>query len=114
MKIHNKRELQNIAINHSADIDCIDFMKTYRKCISKSYCFFTTDTTSTADNTLIFRKNLLDSLMTLIGKTKNFDSKIKANQAQYYFDKEAAKIFALLFKELDKYKDLGYELEVKI
>ena len=56
MKIHNKRELQNIAINHSADIDCIDFMKTYRKCISKSYCFFTTDTTSTADNTLILGK----------------------------------------------------------
>ena len=52
--------------------------------------------------------------MTLIGKTKNFDSKIKANQGQYYFDKEAATIFALLSKELDKYKDLGYELEVKI
>ena len=27
MKINNKRELQNIAINHSADIDFKDFMK---------------------------------------------------------------------------------------
>ena len=27
MKINNKRELQNIAINHSADIDYIDFVK---------------------------------------------------------------------------------------
>ena len=27
MKINNKRELQNIAINHSADIDYQDFMK---------------------------------------------------------------------------------------
>ena len=30
MKIDNKRELQNIAINHSADIDYQDFMKIYR------------------------------------------------------------------------------------
>ena len=29
MKINNKRELQNIAINHSADIDYQDFMKIY-------------------------------------------------------------------------------------
>ena len=27
MKIHNKRELQNSAINHSADIDYKDFIK---------------------------------------------------------------------------------------
>ena len=32
MKIHNKRELQNIAINHSADIDYKDFLKIYRNC----------------------------------------------------------------------------------
>ena len=31
-KINNKRELQNIAINHSADIDYNDFMKIYREC----------------------------------------------------------------------------------
>ena len=30
MKINNRRELQNIAINHSADIDYNDFMKIYR------------------------------------------------------------------------------------
>ena len=30
MKINNKRELQIIAINHSADIDCQDFIKNYR------------------------------------------------------------------------------------
>ena len=29
-KLHNKRELQNIAINHSADIDYKDFIKIYR------------------------------------------------------------------------------------
>ena len=34
MKIHNKRKLQNIAADHSADIDYKDFMKIYRKCTS--------------------------------------------------------------------------------
>ena len=33
MKINNKRELQNIAINHSADIDYQDFTKIYRELI---------------------------------------------------------------------------------
>ena len=36
MKIPNRRELQNIAANHSADIDYKDFMKIYRKCTAKS------------------------------------------------------------------------------
>ena len=31
-KLNNKRELQNIAINHSADIDYKDFVKIYRDC----------------------------------------------------------------------------------
>ena len=32
MKTNNKRELQNIVINHSADIGYNDFMKIYREC----------------------------------------------------------------------------------
>ena len=31
MKIPNKRELQQIALNHSSDIDFKDFIKTYKK-----------------------------------------------------------------------------------
>ena len=62
MKIHNKRELQNVAINHSADIDYKDFMNIYRKCTSKPYSFLTIDTTLPADNPLRFRKNLLNPL----------------------------------------------------
>ena len=60
MKIHNKRELQNIAINHSADIDYKDFLKIYRKYTKESYSFLTIDTTLPADNSLKFRKSLLD------------------------------------------------------
>ena len=40
MKINNRRELQNIAINHSADIDYNDFVKIYRECTKEPYSFF--------------------------------------------------------------------------
>ena len=61
MKIHNKRELQQIAINHSADIDYKDFMKIYKNCTKEPYSFLTIDTTLPADNPLRFRKDLSDS-----------------------------------------------------
>ena len=44
-----QKELQNIAINHSADIDYKDFLNVYRKCASKPYSFLTIDTTLPAD-----------------------------------------------------------------
>ena len=44
MKINNRRELQNIAINHSADIDYNDFKKIYGECTKEPYYFLTTDT----------------------------------------------------------------------
>ena len=40
MKINNKKELQNIAINHSVDIDYKDFVKIYRECTKELYFFF--------------------------------------------------------------------------
>ena len=39
MKIPNKRELQQIAFNHSSDIDFQDFMNPYKKCTAKAYSF---------------------------------------------------------------------------
>ena len=61
MKINSKRELQNIAINHSADIDYKDFMKTYRECTREPYSFLTIDTMLPASDPLRFRKNLFGS-----------------------------------------------------
>ena len=43
MKINNKRELQNITINHSADIDYKYFVKIYRECTKELYSFLTID-----------------------------------------------------------------------
>ena len=62
MKINNKRELQNIATNHSADIDYKDFIKIYRECTKEPYNFLTIDTTLPASDPLRFRKNLFESL----------------------------------------------------
>ena len=56
MKIHNRRELQQIAIDHSADIDYKDFLKIYRNCTKEPYSFFTIDTTLPADDTMRFGK----------------------------------------------------------
>ena len=61
MNINNKRELQNVAINHSADIDYKDFMKIYRECTKEPYNFLTIDITLPASNLLRFRKNLFES-----------------------------------------------------
>ena len=40
MKIPNKRELQQIALNHSSDIDFKDFINIYKKCTVGPYSFF--------------------------------------------------------------------------
>ena len=59
MKIPNKRELQQIVLNHSSDIDFKDFMNIYKKFTTKPYSFLVNDTTLPSDDPLRFRKNLL-------------------------------------------------------
>ena len=54
MKINNRKELQNIAINHSANIDYKDFMKVYRECTKEPCNFLTIDTTLPASDPLRF------------------------------------------------------------
>ena len=54
MKINNRKEQQNIAINHSADIDYKDFIR-------EPFNFLTIDTTLPASNPLRFRKYLFDT-----------------------------------------------------
>ena len=61
MKINNRKELQNFAINHSADIHYNNFVRIYRECTRKLYSFLTIDTTLPASDPLRYRKNLLPS-----------------------------------------------------
>ena len=113
MKIQNKKELRNIATNHSANIDYKDFMRIYRKCIREPYSFLAIDTTLPVDNSLRFRKNLIFTI-TLTNKLKTLDDKIRANQAKYDVDRKTVKISALFSKELDKCEYLtGEDLQHK-
>ena len=59
MKIPNKRELQQITLNHSSDIGFKDFIKIYKKCAAEPYSFLVNDTTPPSDDPLRFRKSLL-------------------------------------------------------
>ena len=115
MKINNKRELQNIAINYSADIDYKDFMKIYRECTEEPYSFLTSDATLPASNPLRLRKNLFHSYKIIVAdQLKVLDRKVKRNEAQYDLDRKAAKISALSSNNLDKYEYLtGEDLELK-
>ena len=62
LKINSRRELQNLAFNHSVDIDYNDFIKIYRECTKEPFNFLTIDTTLPASNPLRFRKHLFESL----------------------------------------------------
>ena len=59
-ELNNKRELQNIVINHSADIDYKDFVKICRDCTKEPYNFLIVDTTQPIDKR--FKKNFNDPL----------------------------------------------------
>ena len=60
MKIPNKREPQQIAINYLSVIGFKGFMKIYKKCIAKLYTFLANDTTFLSDNVVCFIQNLLE------------------------------------------------------
>ena len=59
MKIPNKRGLQQIASNHSSDIEFKGFMKIYKDYTAEPYLFLMNDTTLSLYNPLRFRKSLL-------------------------------------------------------
>ena len=60
MKILNKIELQEIALNHSSDINAKDFIKIYKIYTAKPYSFLVNDATLASDNPSRFRKNIFN------------------------------------------------------
>ena len=60
MKIPNKRELQQIALNHSSGINSKDLIKFYKKYTAEPYSLLVNDATLASDNPLKFRKSLFD------------------------------------------------------
>ena len=63
MKIPSKRELQQIALNHSSNIDFRDFIMIYKKGTAEPYSFLVNDATVASDNPLRFRKNLFQHII---------------------------------------------------
>ena len=72
MKIPNKRELEQIAINHSSDVSFKDFMKIYRKRTVKPYSFLVNDTFLPSA-----KLNLVILLLVKLLKNKQKQLKIK-------------------------------------
>ena len=59
-RISSKRELQQIALNHSSNIDFKDLIKILKKYTAEPYSFLVNDTTLLSDDSLRFRKNHLE------------------------------------------------------
>ena len=112
-KIPNKRELQQIATNHSSDIHfthhssdiLTDFANIYRKCTAEPYSFLVNDTTLPSNNPLRFRKNIFIYII----KIMTINDQIREKNLQYDTDREAAKISALSSGNLHKYEYLTGE-----
>ena len=102
MKIPNKRELQQIALNHSSDINSKDFFKIYKKCTAEPYSFLVNDATLASNNPLRFRKNLFNIYI----KIMTTDDQIRDQKLQYNINGEAAKISALSSNKIGKYEYL--------
>ena len=61
MNIHNRRELKQIAIDNSADIDYKDFLKIFKNCTRGHYSSLAFDSTLPADIFMRFRNHFSDS-----------------------------------------------------
>ena len=106
MKISNEQELQQIAFNHSSDIDSENFMYFYKKCTVKPYSFSVNDSTLASDNPLRFTKNSLGRIQKLI---MTIDNKIRDEKLQYNTNRQAAKISPIPSRKIDKYEYLKGE-----
>ena len=99
-RIPNKRELQQIALNHSSDIDFKVFIKTYKKCTAEPYSF------SVNDTTLPSLKVQKKSFRIIYNKIMTLEDQIRDEKLQYEINREAAKISALSSGETAKYEYL--------
>ena len=84
--MNNRKELQNISINHSADICYNNFMRIYRGCARKPYSFLRNDAALPASDPF----SILIK-MTATDQIKILDRKIMQNEAQYDLYRKADK-----------------------
>ena len=80
MKIPNKRELQQTALNHSPDIDFKDFRKIYKKCTAEPFFIF------------YLMIQLYHQTILQYNKIMTIEDQIRDENLQYDINREAAKI----------------------
>ena len=107
MKIPNKRDLQQIAFSNSSDINFQNFMNLYKKCTTEPYFLLAIDTTLASDNSLRFRKNLLERIqkliMTIDDKIKDEKHTMSTETQQKYQHYRQVKLINMNILEVQKY-----------
>ena len=91
MKIQNKKELQQVASNHSFDINIKESIILYKIFTVKPYFFLAINTSLASDNPLNLRYNL-ERMWKLIIIT---DDKIRDEKLQFDINREVTNIFPL-------------------
>ena len=91
MKIQNKKELQQVASNHSFDINIKESIILYKIYTVKPYFFLAINTSLASDNPLNLRYNL-ERMWKLIIIT---DDKIRDEKLQFDINREVTNIFPL-------------------
>ena len=87
IKIPNKRELRQIALNHSSGNEFKDFFKIYKKHTAQPWSLLVSDTLLSSDNPLGIRKDLLKEIYNKIMTT---DIQIGDEKLLYDIDRKAA------------------------
>ena len=108
-KTANKCELQQIAFNHSLDIDSQDLMDLYKNCSAKPCSFLVIDTTLASDNPLRFRNKLLERIKILITiiddkiRDENCNMTLKEKKLQKYGHYHPEKLINMSILYVKKY-----------
>ena len=89
-KIPNKRELQQIVLNHSSDISSKDLITLHKKYTSESYSFLVNDNILASDNL-----QDLEKIFLTYNKIMTFNDQIRDEKLQYDINREVAKISTL-------------------
>ena len=103
IKMPNKRELHQIALNHSSNVEFKDIINPYKDYTKESFSRLGNDLTLPSDNPYRFIKNLLKK--TVSKKIKTISNKIEEIKCQYQtLDRQTAKILALSSRTVGKYE----------
>ena len=102
MKIPDKEEIQQIALNHLSDIDFKDFMKIYKNYAEEPFSFLINHTTLPSYNPLRLRR----IKTTVSENVKQFLAQWSKTMLSYDLDRQTIKTSALSSGNVSKYKFL--------